>query len=260
LPKAWDKHAKTATLHVLPSPTCSTGAEICLVLDEAARRAGRAPKYTVSDQGTEFGEDYLDWCDDHDVCARFGAVGRHGSIAVEERFILTLKEEGLAHEMVSLQHSGISKKTNPRPETSSARRFDLVLRVQISLFSVGECRWTTTLDIRLKSAQSRHDLAIPMHFYPEIQMLFFAKLPQQLVKLSIYFVPPGGQTSPAFSVRTSRKPIPRPLGSTGNLFAALSISGTPLAAPPLSTTEFDGLGGCIGSDTGPVKSSVAQLE
>jgi hypothetical protein len=36
---------------------------------------------------------------------RFGAVGRHGSIAVEERFIRTLKEEGLAHEMVPLQHS-----------------------------------------------------------------------------------------------------------------------------------------------------------
>jgi transposase InsO family protein len=82
-----------------------TGAEICLVLDEAARRAGRAPKYTVSDQGSEFGEEYLEWCEDHDVRARFGAVGRHGSIAVEERFIRTLKEEGLAHEMVPLQHS-----------------------------------------------------------------------------------------------------------------------------------------------------------
>jgi len=81
-----------------------TGAEICLVLDEAARRAGRAPKYTVSDQGSEFGEDYLEWCDDHAVRARFGAVGRHGSIAVEERFIRTLKEEGLAHEFVPLHH------------------------------------------------------------------------------------------------------------------------------------------------------------
>jgi transposase InsO family protein len=76
------------------------------VLDEAARRAGRVPKYTVSDQGSEFGEEYLEWCDDHGVRARFGAVGRHGSIAVEERFIRTLKEEGLAHEMVSLQRSG----------------------------------------------------------------------------------------------------------------------------------------------------------
>jgi putative transposase len=82
-----------------------TADEICIVLDEAARRAGRVPKYTVSDQGSEFGEEYLEWCDDHDVGARFGAVGRHGSIAVEERFIRTLKEEGLAHEFVPLRHT-----------------------------------------------------------------------------------------------------------------------------------------------------------
>ncbi len=81
-----------------------TADEICLVLDEAAKRAGRPPKYTVSDKGSEFGEEYLDWCDDHDVRARFGAVGRHGGIAVEERFIRTLKEEALAHEMVPLNH------------------------------------------------------------------------------------------------------------------------------------------------------------
>ena len=78
---------------------------MCIVLDEAARRAGRAPKYTVSDQGSEFGEEYLAWCDDHGVRARFGAVGRHGSIAVEERFILTLKQAGLAHEIIPLRHS-----------------------------------------------------------------------------------------------------------------------------------------------------------
>ena len=82
-----------------------TADEISIVLDEAARRAGRAPKYTVSDQGSEFGEEYLAWCDDHDVRARFGAVGRHGSISVEERFIRTLKEEGLAHEFVPLRHT-----------------------------------------------------------------------------------------------------------------------------------------------------------
>jgi len=81
-----------------------TADEICMVLDEAARRAGRVPKYTVSDQGSEFGEEYREWCEDHAVRARYGAVGRHGSIAVEERFIRTLKEEGLVHEIVPLQH------------------------------------------------------------------------------------------------------------------------------------------------------------
>ena len=79
-----------------------TADEICIVLDEAARRAGGVPKYTVSDQGAEFGEEYLEWCEDHEVRARFGAVGRHGSIAVEERFIRSLKEEGLAHEIIPL--------------------------------------------------------------------------------------------------------------------------------------------------------------
>ena len=81
-----------------------TADEICIVLNEAARRAGRVPKYTVSDQGSEFGEEYREWCEDHAVRARFGAIGRHGSIAVAERFIRTLKEEGLAHELVPLQH------------------------------------------------------------------------------------------------------------------------------------------------------------
>jgi len=82
-----------------------TADEICIVLDEAARRTGRMPKYTVSDQGSEFGEEYLEWCDDHEVRARFGAVGQHGSIAVEERFIRTLKEDGLVHELVPLRHT-----------------------------------------------------------------------------------------------------------------------------------------------------------
>jgi transposase InsO family protein len=38
-----------------------TADEICIVLDEAARRAERTPKYTVSDQGSEFGDEYLEW-------------------------------------------------------------------------------------------------------------------------------------------------------------------------------------------------------
>jgi len=40
--------------------------------------------------------------------------------------------------------SGISETSNPRPKAFSASRFDLELRAQMSLISVGECRWTTT--------------------------------------------------------------------------------------------------------------------
>jgi hypothetical protein len=42
--------------------------------------------------------------------------------------------------------SGISETSNPRPVAFSASRFDLELRAQMSLFSVGECRWTITPD------------------------------------------------------------------------------------------------------------------
>ena len=34
--------------------------------------------------------------------------------------------------------------SHPRPKVFSASRSDLVLRARMSLFSVGECRWTTT--------------------------------------------------------------------------------------------------------------------
>jgi transposase InsO family protein len=79
-------HSSRRSLGLAAFKRRPTADEICIVLDEVARRAGRVPKYTVSDQGSEFGEEYLEWCDDHDVRARFGALGRHGNIAVEERF------------------------------------------------------------------------------------------------------------------------------------------------------------------------------
>jgi transposase InsO family protein len=72
-----------------------TGSEICELLDRAVERAGRALKYTITDQGVQFGDEYRAWCAEHGVRPRYGAVGQHGSIAVLERFMKTLKDEGL---------------------------------------------------------------------------------------------------------------------------------------------------------------------
>jgi len=114
LPQSWPfcfwvaiviDHSSRHSLGLAAFKKRPTAEHVCIVLDEVARRAGRTPKYTVSDQGSEFGEEYLEWCDDHNVRARFGAIGQHGSIAVEERFIRTIKEEGLAHEIIPLRHS-----------------------------------------------------------------------------------------------------------------------------------------------------------
>jgi transposase InsO family protein len=69
--------------------------DICTLLDRAVLAAGRAPKYTVTDQGVQFQSEYRAWCDQHAVKPRFGAVGQHGSIAVIERVFETLKYEFL---------------------------------------------------------------------------------------------------------------------------------------------------------------------
>jgi hypothetical protein len=63
-------------------------------------RAGRAPKYIVSDQGTQFQAEYRAWCKQHGVKPRFGAIGKHGSIALIERCIRSLKEECLRRTLV----------------------------------------------------------------------------------------------------------------------------------------------------------------
>jgi transposase InsO family protein len=74
--------------------------EVCLLLDATVAKVGRAPKYTVTDQGVQFGQAFRDWCARHGVKPRFGAIGKTGSIAVLERFNLTLKTEGTSRILV----------------------------------------------------------------------------------------------------------------------------------------------------------------
>jgi hypothetical protein len=55
--------------------------QVCAALDLAARRAGRAPKYTVTDHGAQLGGALRGWCARNGVKPGFRAVGRYGSIA-----------------------------------------------------------------------------------------------------------------------------------------------------------------------------------
>jgi hypothetical protein len=64
-------------------------------LGRAIRYAGAKPKYLVCDQDTVFiADDFRRWLYRKRIKPRYGAVGQHGSIAVIERFIRTLKDEG----------------------------------------------------------------------------------------------------------------------------------------------------------------------
>jgi putative transposase len=66
------------------------------ILERAFLRLG-PPKHLISDQeGIFTGEAFAQLLQDWNIKHRFGAVGKHGSIAVTERLIWTLKHEWLA--------------------------------------------------------------------------------------------------------------------------------------------------------------------
>lgn len=80
-----------------------TAAQVCEMLKRAVKRVGRAPKYTVTDQGVQFRSEYAGWCLRHGVQPRCGAVGKHGSIAIIGRFFLTMKDEATRRRLVPMR-------------------------------------------------------------------------------------------------------------------------------------------------------------
>ena len=66
--------------------------EVRTFLGRAIRNVGSAPRHLISDKGVQFwNQGYKDWCRRKGIKPRFGAIGQHGSIAVVERLILTVK-------------------------------------------------------------------------------------------------------------------------------------------------------------------------
>lgn len=67
---------------------------VCACLGQTIRRLGSAPKYIVRDRGSMFDCDaFRGWTKRKtNHLPRYGAVGKHASIAVVERFILTMKQ------------------------------------------------------------------------------------------------------------------------------------------------------------------------
>ena len=71
-----------------------TSLEVCEFLDRVVKRTGTKPKHIITDKGRQFFCDtFKSWCRPRHVRPRYGAVGQHGSIAVIERFIRSMKTE-----------------------------------------------------------------------------------------------------------------------------------------------------------------------
>ena len=86
-----------------------TSAEVCSVLDRAVSAAGTAPRHLVTDQGTQFRDEYRAWCKGNGVRPRYGAVGQQGSVALIERFIRSMKDECFRRIVVPMTLTGIEQ-------------------------------------------------------------------------------------------------------------------------------------------------------
>ncbi len=87
-------HYSRAVMAVVPLEGPNAG-WVVEALEEAFRCHG-APRHLISDQeGVFISDAFRDLLTQRDVKQRLGAVGQHGSIAVTERVILTLKYEWL---------------------------------------------------------------------------------------------------------------------------------------------------------------------
>ena len=86
-------HYSRAVLALKAFRANPTSAEVIGVLQAAMRKADRQPRYIISDQGPQFRDDYKRWCKALGINPRFGAVGKKGSIAIIERFWLSMKSE-----------------------------------------------------------------------------------------------------------------------------------------------------------------------
>jgi transposase InsO family protein len=70
-----------------------TSSQVRQFLGQLITKLGTSPKYLVTDSGPQFtSANFRPWCRRHGIRHRRGAVGQTGSIAVCERFVLTLKQ------------------------------------------------------------------------------------------------------------------------------------------------------------------------
>ncbi|MHC4819907.1 MAG: transposase [Planctomycetota bacterium] len=80
-----------------------TSADVQELLEQAIRKAGSPPEHIITDKGRPFWcRSFRGWCRRRGIRPRFGAIGKHGSIAIVERFIRSMKSECTRQVLVPL--------------------------------------------------------------------------------------------------------------------------------------------------------------
>jgi transposase InsO family protein len=88
--------------------TRPTAQDVTAFLGRAVQIAGTKPRYIVTDKGRQFWcTTFQRWCRRQRIRPRFGAVDKHGSIAIVERFIRSMKAECCRRIGVPMQLNGL---------------------------------------------------------------------------------------------------------------------------------------------------------
>ncbi len=89
-------------------PTKPTSRLLRSFLGRVIRRVGTAPRYLICDKEKQFDcPSFRAWCRSKGIRPRYGAVGKHGSICVIERLILTMKNECTRKILVPFQRHSL---------------------------------------------------------------------------------------------------------------------------------------------------------
>ncbi|MGD9128361.1 MAG: integrase core domain-containing protein [Planctomycetia bacterium] len=100
-------------------------------MDKIITTEDAQPKHIVSDRGMQFdSRAFRAWCQSRDIKPRYGAVGKHGSIAVTERYHRTMKSEFTRRILVPTSYEDFDREMNlwrtwfngMRPHTRHAGR------------------------------------------------------------------------------------------------------------------------------------------
>jgi len=90
-----------------------TAAQVASAMERICAENNTKPKYLISDQGVQFvADEFRRWCKANIIKQRFGAIGKHGSIAVTERMILTYKDGCTRRILVPISRSEMIHETH----------------------------------------------------------------------------------------------------------------------------------------------------
>jgi transposase InsO family protein len=96
-------------------PTCQ---DVCRLLGRSITKVKKPPKYIICDRGKQFDcKAFRKWCRRKCIQPpRYGAIGKHGSIAVVERVILTIKTLLSRLLLVPYRHDAFLRELNSTVE------------------------------------------------------------------------------------------------------------------------------------------------